>query len=202
MFTYINPYEIFDKDSSENLGVIIDCKNTETPSLDMDLDQKLGLVSLESARQVGFKNIVLFEDRLDFDIAVQELVKEGVEKIIYVFSGALFGNKSPFCVKRFPHLSACVIDNFAFRKFFIFETDKYKFFDIRDPFLGNIIDELTHVTPELLDLAYLNPYEDNYKFLEDLANRQIPNIGNLTTTSYHDKEIAKSMIKFSENIFK
>jgi hypothetical protein len=202
MFRYINPYEIFNEDSSETLGVIIDCKNTETPSLDLELDQKLGFVSLESAQKAGLKNIILFEDRLDFDVAAQELTKLGVSKIIYVFSGTMFGSKSLFLIKRFPHLSAFVKDDFVFRKFFIFETDKYKFFDIRDPFLGNVADQLTSVSMDQLDISYLNPYEDNYKFLEDLANNEIPDINKLTVDSIVDRKYAEVIVELSENLIK
>ena len=78
---FLNPYEIFERDEDDKFGIIIDCKNTETPSLDMELDQKLGQISLQSAISAGFKNIVLFEDRGDFDIAVSELTKIGIWKI-------------------------------------------------------------------------------------------------------------------------
>lgn len=201
MFIYINPYEIFNRSEDDKFGVIIDCKNTETPSLDMDLDQKLGLVSLDSARHAGFNNIIMFEDRLDFDVAVQELTKIGIWKIIYVFSGTLFGDKSSKITRRFPHLSAFVKDDFVFRKFFIFETEKYKFFDIRDPFLGNVVDELTHVSMDQLDITYLNPYDDNYEFLEDLSAREIPDIAKLKTTNAVDKKYAEEMVKLATNLF-
>lgn len=197
---FINPYEIFNRDEDEKFGVIVDCKNTETPSLDMELDQKLGRMTLASAQKQGFKNIILFEDREDFDIAVSELTKLGVWKIIYVFSGTMFGEKSVRVIRRFPHLSAFVKDDFVFRKFFIFETEKYKFFDIRDPFLGNVIDELTQVSMDQLDIAYLNPYEDNYKFLEALANNEVPDIATLETESEVDRKYANILVELSEDL--
>lgn len=198
---FMNPYEIFERDEDDKFGIIVDCKHTETPSVDMELDQKLGHITLESARQAGFKNIILFEDRGDFDIAASELTKLGVWKVIYVFSGTLFGKKSIRSIRRFPHLSAFVKDNFVFRKFFIFETEKYKFFDIRDPFLGNVVDELTHVSMDQLDITYLNPYDDNYEFLEDLSAREIPDIAKLKTTNAVDKKYAEEMVKLATNLF-
>ena len=116
---FISPYEIFNKNDEDKFAIIVDCKNTETPSRNMSLDQQLGLLTLASAQKQGFSNIVLFEDREDFDIAVSELTKMGVWKIIYVFSGTLFGDKSSKITRRFPHLSAFVKDDFVFRKFFI-----------------------------------------------------------------------------------
>jgi len=197
---FMNPYEIFERDADDKFGIIVDCKNTETPSLDMEFDQKLGHASLQSAQEQGFKNIILFEDRGDFDIAVSELTKIGVWKIIYVFAGTMFGEKSVKNIRRFPHLSAFVKDDYVFRKFFIFETDKYKFFDIRDPFLGNVIDELTHVSMDELDISYLNPSEDNYKFLEDLANSKIPDISILNTKSAVDRKYAELIVQLSEDL--
>lgn len=197
---FINPYEIFNRDEDEKFGVIVDCKNTETPSLDMELDQKLGRITLASAQKQGFKNIILFEDREDFDIAVSELTKLGVWKIIYVFSGTMFGEKSSRVIRRFPHLSAFIKDDFVFRKFFIFETEKYKFFDIRDPFLGNVKDELTHVNMDQLDIAYLNPFDDNYKFLEALANNEVPDMSVLDTESEVDRKYAETIVELSEDL--
>jgi hypothetical protein len=197
---FMNPYEIFERDEDDKFGIIVDCKHTETPSIDMELDQKLGHITLESARQAGFKNIILFEDRGDFDIAASELTKLGVWKVIYVFSGTMFGEKSIRSIRRFPHLSAFVKDNFVFRKFFIFETEKYKFFDIRDPFLGNVVDELTHVSMDQLDITYLNPYEDNYQFLETLANGKVPEIDTLLTKSEVDRKYAEVIVKLSEDL--
>lgn len=197
---FINPYEIFNRDEDEKFGVIVDCKNTETPSLDMELDQKLGRITLASAQKQVFKNIILFEDREDFDIAVSELTKLGVWKIIYVFSGTMFGEKSSRVIRRFPHLSAFIKDDFVFRKFFIFETEKYKFFDIRDPFLGNVKDELTHVNMDQLDIAYLNPFDDNYKFLEALANNEVPDMSVLDTESEVDRKYAETIVELSEDL--
>lgn len=200
MFAFINPYDIFSKNEDDKFGVIIDCKNTETPSLDVDFDQKLGKLSLESAQNAGFNNIVMFEDRLDFDVAVQELTKLGIWKIIYVFSGTLFGDKSARIVRRFPHLSAFVKDDYVFRKFFIFETGKYEFFDIRDPFLGNVVNKLQHVSMDELDISYLNPDETNYTFLEDLANKEVPNIDKLDTDSEVDIKYANTLVELSEDL--
>lgn len=200
MFMFINPYEIFNKDESDKFGVIIDCKNTETPSLDVDLDQKLSQISLQSAQKAGFNNIILFEDRLDFDVAVQELTKIGIWKIIYVFSGTMFGDKSARIVRRFPHLSAFVKDDYVFRKFFIFETGRYEFFDIRDPFLGNVVDKLKHVSMDELDIAYINPDETNYKFLEHIANREVPSIDVLDTDSEVDIKYAQTLVELSEDL--
>lgn len=196
----INPYEIFNKDEDDDLAIIIDCKNTETESRDMQLDYKLGRISLESAQRMGINNIVLFEDREDFDIAVSELTKIGVAKIIYVFSGTLFENTARRLIKRHPHLSAFKVGNYVFRKFFIFDTAKYKFFDIRDPFLGNVADELTSVSMDSVGITYLNPEENNYKFLEMIANREVPNINLLLTDSEVDLAYAKLMVDLSDDL--
>jgi hypothetical protein len=166
----------------------------------MLLDQQLGLVTLASAKKQGLSNIVLFEDREDFDIAVSELKKMGVWKIIYVFSGTMFGDKSVKTIRRFPHLSAFVKDNYVFRKFFIFETAKYQSFDIRDPFLGDVISELKHVSMDQLDICYLNPDESNYEFLEMLANDIVPDISKLKTTSDADIKYATTLVELSEDL--
>jgi len=197
---FISPYEIFNKNDEDKFAIIVDCKNTETPSRNMSLDQQLGLLTLASAQKQGFSNIVLFEDREDFDIAVSELTKMGVWKIIYVFSGTMFGDKSIKTIRRFPHLSAFIKDDYVFRKFFIFETAKYQFFDIRDPFLGNIVNELKHVSMDQLDIAYLNPDESNYEFLEMLANDTIPDINKLKTISDADIKYATTLVELSGDL--
>jgi hypothetical protein len=197
---FISPYEIFNKNDEDKFAIIVDCKNTETPSRNMSLDQQLGLLTLASAQKQGFSNIVLFEDREDFDIAVSELTKMGVWKIIYVFSGTMFGDKSIKTIRRFPHLSAFIKDDYVFRKFFIFETAKYQFFDIRDPFLGNIVNELKHVSMDQLDISYLNPDESNYEFLEMLANDTIPDINKLKTISDADIKYATPLVELSGDL--
>ena len=197
---FITPYEIFNRNEEDKFAIIVDCKNTETPSHNMSLDQQLGLITLASAQKQGLSNIVLFEDREDFDIAVSELTKMGVWKIIYVFSGTMFGDKSVKTIRRFPHLSAFVKDNYVFRKFFIFETAKYKSFDIRDPFLGDVVNELKHVSMDQLDICYLNPDESNYEFLEMLANDTIPAISKLKTISDADIKYATTLVELSEDL--
>ena len=197
---FITPYEIFNRNEEDKFAIIVDCKNTETPSHNMLLDQQLGLVTLASAKKQGLSNIVLFEDREDFDIAVSELKKMGVWKIIYVFSGTMFGDKSVKTIRRFPHLSAFVKDNYVFRKFFIFETAKYQSFDIRDPFLGDVISELKHVSMDQLDICYLNTDESNYEFLEMLANDIVPDISKLKTTSDADIKYATTLVELSEDL--
>jgi|TARA_B110000495_G_C22973314_1_gene571460 hypothetical protein len=197
---FITPYEIFNRNEEDKFAIIVDCKNTETPSHNMSLDQQLGLITLASAQKQGLSNIVLFEDREDFDIAVSELTKMGVWKIIYVFSGTMFGDKSVKTIRRFPHLSAFVKDNYVFRKFFIFETAKYKSFDIRDPFLGDVVNELKHVSMDQLDICYLNPDESNYEFLEMLANDTIPDISKLKTISDADIKYATTLVELSEDL--
>ena len=197
---FISPYEIFNKNDEDKFAIIVDCKNTETPSRNMSLDQQLGLLTLASAQKQGFSNIVLFEDREDFDIAVSELTKMGVWKIIYVFSGTMFGDKSIKTIRRFPHLSAFIKDDYVFRKFFIFETAKYQFFDIRDPFLGNIVNELKHESMDQLDISYLNPDESNYEFLEMLANDTIPDINKLKTISDADIKYATTLVELSGDL--
>jgi hypothetical protein len=197
---FITPYEIFNRNEEDKFAIIVDCKNTETPSHNMLLDQQLGLITLASAKKQGLSNIVLFEDREDFDIAVSELKKMGVWKIIYVFSGTMFGDKSVKTIRRFPHLSAFVKDNYVFRKFFIFETAKYQSFDIRDPFLGDVISELKHVSMDQLDICYLNPDESNYEFLEMLANDIVPDISKLKTTSDADIKYATTLVELSEDL--
>ena len=124
----------------------------------------------------------------------------GVWKIIYVFSGTMFGDKSVKTIRRFPHLSAFVKDNYVFRKFFIFETAKYKSFDIRDPFLGDVVNELKHVSMDQLDICYLNPDESNYEFLEMLANDTIPDISKLKTISDADIKYATTLVELSEDL--
>ena len=197
---FITPYEIFNRNEEDKFAIIVDCKNTETPSHNMSLDQQLGLITLASAQKQGLSNIVLFEDREDFDIAVSELTKMGVWKIINVFSGTMFGDKSVKTIRRFPHLSAFVKDNYVFRKFFIFETAKYKSFDIRDPFLGDVVNELKHVSMDQLDICYLNPDESNYEFLEMLANDTIPDISKLKTISDADIKYATTLVELSEDL--
>ena len=66
--------------------------------------------------------------------------------------------------------------------------------------LGNVIDELTHVSMDELDISYLNPGEDNYKFLEDLANSKIPDISILNTESEVDRKYAEVIVKLSEDL--
>jgi len=197
---YINPYEIFNKNEDDKFGIIIDCKNTETPSRDTQFDYNLGRMSLASAQKQGFNNIVMFEDREDFDIAVKELASIGVWKIIYVFAGTLFGDTSVRSIRRFPHLSAFVVDNYVFRKFVVFETEKYDCLDILDPFLGNVVDQLIHTSMDQLGISYLNPDDDNYEFLEALANGKVPSIESLKATSEVDIRYAGILVELSEDL--
>ncbi len=52
-----------------------------------------------------------------------------------------------------------------------------------------------------LDITYLNPYDDNYEFLEDLSAREIPDIAKLKTTNAVDKKYAEEMVKLATNLF-
>ena len=49
-------------------------------------------------------------------------------------------------------------------------------------------------------ITYLNPEENNYKFLEMIANREVPNINLLLTDSEVDLEYAKLMVDLSDDL--
>jgi hypothetical protein len=51
-----------------------------------------------------------------------------------------------------------------------------------------------------LDITYLNPYEDNYQFLETLANGKVPDIDTLLTKSEVDRKYAEVIVKLSEDL--
>ena len=53
---FITPYEIFNRNEEDKFAIIVDCKNTETPSHNMLLDQQLGLVTLASAKNNNIRS--------------------------------------------------------------------------------------------------------------------------------------------------
>lgn len=193
----INPYQVYNVDENDNIGVIVDCKNNETPV--KDLDKHLGYYTSRMLSYHGFKNIVLFEDREEFEIAVHELRTRNIKRILYVFAGASVNYKAKELVSEAENLSAFVTNGKVMRKYFIFDLDQYEYFQIREDFLDNITHKLKSVSMENLGIFYLNPEDNNYRFLDELSNVKAPNIELLETDSEYDKFIAEAIIECTED---
>lgn len=195
----INPYEIYEKDSTNKLGVIIDCKYTETPSQFEDLEYDLARFSTEILKYRNFKNIVFFRDRDDFELVVNELKVLGVERILYILAGATVDKTAYESVIAAPHLSASMTSSKrVLRKFFIFDVNKYQYYQLKEDFLDNIKDQITSIDSEDIGISYLNPDETNYKFLEKLVDYKIPEITDLNLQSPGDVEHGDRIIRDTE----
>lgn len=90
----ISPYFVQKENKNDEFGVIIDCKDMESPTKFPDLASSLGMVTLENLKENEFNNIVLFKSRMHILYAVKKLKSIGVKKVLYLFAGATVGDRT------------------------------------------------------------------------------------------------------------
>lgn len=178
----VNP-KIVHNASDSKVGVIIDCKDTESPSELSALEYGLANFTRQQLVKNGFNNITAFISRKDFDTCVQTLKDAGVEKAFYIFAGTIVDQNTYEKVKYTSKLTAWKEGDIVYRRYLIFDVSKYDYFQIKGEFLSNVIDDITNVSPEHYGIYYLQPDTYTYEFLEDIFNGLVPDIKKLGNAS-------------------
>lgn len=155
-------------DPKDNIGVIIDCKDYESPSKLKDFEYGLANFTRKNLIKNGFANIVAFSSRNDFDKSVNTLRENGINRVLVLFSGSTVGKNTKQKVKNAQHITAWKQKDVVIRKYIIFDVDKYKKFQIRGEFLSNVLEEIKSKDPEYFEILSMTANEKNYKFLENI----------------------------------
>lgn len=184
------------------VGVIVDCKNMESPSQVKDLEYSLANITRANLVAHGFSNIVMFSSRDDFDRAVENLKEIGVEKILTLFAGATVGKDTFSKLETAPHITAWKEDSRVYRKYVIFEPNKYTGFQIKGEYLSNVVDLIHSQHSADYGIAYLQPDDFTYLFLEEIVNNRIPSIELLSSddVSHADVEEGEMIIERMKEI--
>lgn len=178
----VNP-KIVHNASDSKVGVIIDCKDTESPSELSALEYGLANFTRQQLVKNGFNNITAFISRKDFDTCVQTLKDAGVEKAFYIFAGTIVEPDTYDKVADTSTLTAWKEGDVVYRRYLIFDVANYNYFQIKGEFLSNVIDDITCVLPEYYGIYYLQPDTYTYEFLEDIFNGIVPDINKLGDAS-------------------
>lgn len=195
----INPYEIFEIDNTDKIGVIVDCKRTETPSTLEDFEFDLARYTRSVLIYRGFKNIIFFREREDFEISLNELTVSGVDRVLYLFAGASVNQEAKSKIDSANHLTAFKINDRVMRKYVVFDTDKYSYYQLKEDFLDNVRDEITSIPMEDMGISYINPDDENYEFLEKIANYELPELSDIKSDVYHAKRLIEDTKEFLLN---
>lgn len=160
--------------ADSEVGVIIDCKDMESPTKIKDLEYGLANITRLNLVNRGFSNIVCFFGRGDFDQAVSTLRDRGVKKVLVIFAGAVVDETTYEKVLTADHITAWKSDEAVLRKYVVFDTDKYEYFQIRGHYLSNVLDQVNSVSHKDFGLSSLQPDEKTYEFLELIYRGLVP----------------------------
>ena len=160
--------------SESDIGVIIDCKDMESPSTIKDLEYGLANITRLNLVNRGFSNIVCFFGRNDFSKAVNILRNKGIKKVLVLFAGAVVNETTYEKVRQAEHITAWKSDTSVMRKYVVFDTDKYENFQIRGQYLSNVIDQVKNASHKDFGVSSLQPDETTYEFLELICRGIIP----------------------------
>ena len=160
--------------SESDIGVIIDCKDMESPSIIKDLEYGLANITRFNLLNRGFSNIVCFFGRADFSRAVYTLRNKGIKKVLVLFAGAVVDETTYEKVRQADHITAWKSNSSVMRKYVVFDTDKYENFQIRGQYLSNVIDQVKNASHKDFGVSSLQPDEKTYEFLELIYHGVIP----------------------------
>jgi hypothetical protein len=172
----VSPYFIQNENKNDTFGVIIDCKDMESPTMFPDLASSLGMVTLQNLKENNFNNIMLFKSRMHIIYVVKKLKSIGVKKVLYIFAGATVGDKTKGTLNEInPMVLNVSDDNTIMRQFVWIDIDDMPF-NIVDDFGSDINLEKLNKKGSLQEfqIAYLHTEAVTYKFLEYIARREIP----------------------------
>lgn len=172
----VNPAIIHNRNDKDQVGVIINCKDTESPSVYKGLEYGLANLTRYTLAKNNFSNIIAFSNHIDFDKAVETLKSNNIKKIILLFSGSMVGAETYNKVLESDHITAWKENDTILRRYVVFETEKYEYFQIKGNFLSNVKDKIISKIPEELEITSLQPDEKTYEFLEQVYDGIIPDI--------------------------
>lgn len=172
----VSPYFIQNENKNDTVGVIIDCKDMESPTIFPDLASSLGMVTLQNLKENNFNNIMLFKSRMHIIYVVKKLKSIGVKKVLYVFAGAIVGDKTKGTLNEISPMVLNISDNNVIMRQFVWIDIDDMPFNIVDDFGSDINLEKLNKKGSLQEfqIAYLHTEEATYKFLEYIARREIP----------------------------
>lgn len=172
----VSPYFVQNENLDDPVGVIIDCKDMESPTRFPDLASSLGMITLENLKENGFNNIMLFKSRMHILYVVKKLKSIGIKKVLYIFAGATVGNRTRGTFEMINPLVLNVSDDgVVMRQFVWIDIDDMPF-NIVDDFGSDINWDKLNKKGSLSEfqISYLHTEEKTYKFLEYIARREIP----------------------------
>lgn len=194
----VNPKIIHNQSDSE-VGVIIDCKDTESSTNYNALEYGLANFTRQNLVKNGFSNITAFISRKDFDTCVYTLKRQGVKKIMYIFAGTVVENDTFAKVESTETMTAWKENDIIYRRYLIFDADEFDYFQIKGEFLANLVDDITPAIPEYYGIYYLQPEAHTCKFLENIFDGIVPDMDQLgdsaTRLEYIEAEKLISGIK-------
>jgi len=174
-----DPEQLYNALDSD-LGVIIDCKDTESPTTQDSLELRLAEITRQNLVKYGFGNIVAFEDRDDFDLAINTLEQSNVSKVLTISAGGTIGKNTMDAVINCPHITAHVYDGIIARQYLVFDIAQYTYFQMRGAYLNNVKKKIHSKHTGELDIALLYPDENTYKFLDAIVDGNTPDIQSLS----------------------
>ena len=171
--------EVLLNPGDDPIGIIIDCKDNETKCRTFELELFMADLSMTSLKYHGFKNFVLFEDRDDFDIAVNTLECNGITKGIILNAGCIVNGFCKGQILDLEHITVYKVEDKVYRQYVVFDVEQYTYFQMRGEYLKNVRDLVKNKPAPELGIHYLYPTDDNVFFYDDLIEQKLPNLEKL-----------------------
>lgn len=174
----IGPEIIHCADQNDPLGVIIDCKNMESPSECEYLEHNLGNFTKYNLEHHNWKNLCLIDSHEDFDLAVHNLYAHDCKKIVVLFAGAIVSDKTKQMCQDLEGWYAHKNNDRVYRKYMIFPCDNNICINQKNPYGGNVLDRVINKHNHELGIYYVHPENDSKDFLMNVQRFMMPQLPN------------------------
>lgn len=201
-----SPTYIYNKDTSDTVGVIIDGKDWESGVKPIDMHKKLAVLTYENLIAHDFKNIIAVNSTRDFNTAVATLKSNGVSRILVLFNGGTVDNTTYDAILNLqsPYTGNVLSGNDrAARQYVVLNLNliSTEEFQVGGKYFGNVIAEFADVAPGDLGICILHPDPTTQSLMECLYYHDWESFEDSTRGVTDDISIAKELAKRYKDLF-
>ena len=163
----VKPTHIHHKKEDDPVGVIIDCKDMESPK--KDIEHSLGNLTRLNLSNNGFNNICLIEHADQFDTAVNTLQEHGCLKALIIFAGGVVNENTKDQILNLVHgYWGHKGEDRVYRKYMVIPLDEVIDIQQKTKYAGNVLDKVSNLHNHKLGIYYIHPEETTVEFLNHI----------------------------------
>jgi len=173
----ISPTHIHHPDSSDSIGVIIDCKNMDSPK---NLEHSLGNFTRLNLKYHNWHNICVIDHHTQFETARNTLLGSGVKKLLVLFAGSIVSSWSKQCILDLPNTFwAHKTTDRIYRKYLVIPSDNQTQIQQQQSYGANILSHTQSKHNHELGIYYVHPEQKTIRFLDKIQKFMLPEKENI-----------------------